>query len=91
MAASQRASACLLSTLMLLVVAFAPFAPNRQSRTVRVGVYQNEPKIFMDENGRASGIFIDLLNEMAAQEGWTLAYVPCEWAACLQRPRRWTD
>jgi len=52
-------------------------------RTVRVGVYQNKPKVFMDENGHASGFLIDLLGEFAAQEGWTLVYVSCEWADCL--------
>jgi PAS domain S-box-containing protein len=52
-------------------------------RTVRVGVYQNEPKIFMGENGQASGIFIDILKEIGAQEGWTLMFEPCQWADCL--------
>ncbi len=52
-------------------------------RTVRVGVYQNEPKIFMDKNGNAAGIFIDILKEIGAQEGWSLVFVPCEWADCL--------
>ena len=37
----------------------------------------------MDENGHASGIYIDLLDEIGAEEGWTLVYVPCEWADCL--------
>ncbi|MBN1876042.1 MAG: transporter substrate-binding domain-containing protein [Anaerolineae bacterium] len=55
-----------------------------QTHLVRIGVYQNEPKIFTDENGQPAGIFIELLNEIAAQEGWTLIYVPCEWADCLQ-------
>ncbi|MGB7539990.1 MAG: PAS domain S-box protein [Anaerolineales bacterium] len=50
---------------------------------MRVGVYQNEPKIFIDDGGRASGIFIDILSEIGAQEGWTLEYEPCQWADCL--------
>jgi two-component system cell cycle sensor histidine kinase/response regulator CckA len=52
-------------------------------RTVRIGVYQNEPKVFRDANGHASGFFIDLVEEIAIREGWTLVYVPCEWAECL--------
>ncbi len=51
---------------------------------VYVGVYQNKPKIFTDENGKASGLFIDLLHEIAEAEDWTLIYVPCEWAQCLE-------
>ncbi|MCX7918708.1 MAG: PAS domain S-box protein [bacterium] len=53
-------------------------------RTVRVGVYQNEPKIFMDNNGQPAGIFIDLLKKIAEQERWNLVYVPGEWSGCLQ-------
>lgn len=53
------------------------------SRTVRVGIYQNRPKIFTNENGQADGFFIDLLEEIARLEGWTLEFVPCEWEACL--------
>ena len=53
-------------------------------RTVRVGIYQNPPKVFIDENGLPAGIFIDLLNEIARQEKWNLIYVPCEWSDCLE-------
>ncbi len=69
---------------VLLVMAFSPGAVVGQTRTVRVGVYQNAPKVFLDENGQAAGLFIELLEKIAAEEGWTLVYVPCEWAACLQ-------
>jgi PAS domain S-box-containing protein len=82
--ASHRTWAFGLCAVMVLMVAFSSGTVNTQSRTVRVGVYQNEPKIFMDENGQAAGIFIELLDGMAAQEGWTLVYVQCEWAACLR-------
>lgn len=49
----------------------------------RVGVYQNEPKIFVDEGGRAAGILVDVLNQIAKMDGWKLEYLACEWAACL--------
>lgn len=54
------------------------------ARVVRVGVYQNKPKVFVDGDGRASGLFIDLLAEIARAEGWTLSFVPCQWADCLR-------
>lgn len=54
-----------------------------QAREVRVGVYSNEPKIYINEAGRATGIFPDLLRDIATREGWTLEFVPCEWQACL--------
>jgi len=52
-------------------------------RTVRVGIYQNPPKVFIDEEGVPSGIFVNLLDEIAREENWDLVYVPCEWSDCL--------
>lgn len=51
--------------------------------TLRVGVYDNEPKIFVDAQGQPNGIFIDLLNGIARSQQWTLDYVMCEWQQCL--------
>lgn len=52
-------------------------------RLVRVGVYNNKPKIFM-ENGRAQGIFIDILEYVAQKEGWELEYKALEWSDGLE-------
>jgi PAS domain S-box-containing protein len=81
---STRAWGCALCLAMVLIVTVAPAAVRGQSRTVQVGVYQNKPKIFTDENGRPAGILIELLDEIAAQEGWTISYVTCEWTECLR-------
>jgi PAS domain S-box-containing protein len=83
-AGSIRARACVLCAAAFVTLAFSAGAAVDTPRAVRVGVYQNKPKIFIEENGRAAGIFVELLEEMAAQENWKLVYVPCEWAACLQ-------
>ena len=53
-------------------------------RDVRVGVYANEPKIFLTATGQLSGILGDLLNEIARQENWRPIPVPCAWETCLQ-------
>lgn len=53
-------------------------------RTVRVGVYANEPKLVLTDNGKLSGIFGDLLSLMASREDWTLQPVKCDWSDCLQ-------
>ncbi len=57
---------------------------NSSRRIVRVGLYENKPKIFTDETGAASGVFAEIIDEIARKEGWQLKYVPCEWAACLE-------
>ncbi|OYQ42600.1 diguanylate cyclase [Rhodoferax sp. TH121] len=52
-------------------------------REVRMGVYQNEPKIFLNDQQQPSGIFGELALQMAQHHDWTLVPVPCEWKACL--------
>ena len=72
-------------TLAQVGASAAPAArPAGPTPEVRVGVYQNEPKIFVRPDGTPAGILIDLLERMAGAEQWTLRYVPCEWRACLE-------
>ncbi|UZJ43840.1 EAL domain-containing protein [Marinimicrobium sp. C6131] len=73
-----------------MLVCVAPLSvisaePGRESDTprLRVGVYENPPKIFLDEAGQPTGILGDLLRHMADREGWQLEPVPCLWQACL--------
>jgi diguanylate cyclase (GGDEF)-like protein/PAS domain S-box-containing protein len=54
-------------------------------RDLRVGVYDNPPKLFVGGDGHAAGILIDMLDKMAAAEGWTVHYVPCAWPACVAK------
>ncbi|MDE2418957.1 MAG: EAL domain-containing protein [Burkholderiales bacterium] len=69
--------------LLPLVLACFTATVFAQTREVRVGVYQNEPKIFMGADGQPSGILGELLVEIARLEGWRLRPVRCEWQACL--------
>ena len=54
-----------------------------EARQVRVGVYSNEPKIFTDATGKPSGVLIEVLESIAAKEGWKLEFVACDWQDCL--------
>jgi len=53
--------------------------------SLKVGVYQNRPHVFLDKNDRPRGLFVDLLNQVAKQEGWRLDYVRGSWSQCLTR------
>jgi diguanylate cyclase (GGDEF)-like protein/PAS domain S-box-containing protein len=44
------------------------------AQTVRVGVYQNKPLVFVGEDGKVQGIAIEILEYIAIQEKWTLDY-----------------
>jgi diguanylate cyclase (GGDEF)-like protein/PAS domain S-box-containing protein len=62
---------------------FLASAASAAGREVRVGVYENPPKLTAGAQGQPSGIFGDILQAVAAAEGWTLKAVPCTWEACL--------
>ncbi|MDX9994156.1 MAG: response regulator, partial [Rhodocyclaceae bacterium] len=70
--------------LLILAGIGLPGKLHAEPREVRVGVYANEPKLFVAEDNRPGGILGELLNEIAAREGWTLQTVPCDWNDCLQ-------
>ncbi|MDJ0819670.1 MAG: transporter substrate-binding domain-containing protein [Desulfobacterales bacterium] len=52
---------------------------------IRVGAYENKPKIFTDESGNVVGLFADILNHISKEEGWQLEYVHGSWSQCLKR------
>ncbi|MCF8235480.1 MAG: transporter substrate-binding domain-containing protein [Bacteroidales bacterium] len=51
---------------------------------VKVGLYQNRPKVFTNDNTGPAGIFVELLDEIALQENWEIEYVECQWGQCLE-------
>jgi len=55
-----------------------------EQTVLRVGVYENPPKLVMDPTGQVSGILGDLLQVIALQENWKLVAVPCYWNDCLE-------
>lgn len=76
---SQKAVLCGLALLFLLTgILAAPVS-------LRVGVYDNPPKIFINSAGEADGFFIDLLEYIAKKENWQLEYIPGSWDECLSR------
>jgi len=73
----------------LVVLALSLFAPNgmtaRSQTVVRVGVYDNPPKVAVDEDGSVSGLYPELLESIASAEGWTLEYVAGTWTESMAR------
>ena len=55
--------------------------------TIRVGIFQNKPIVFIDDSGVPQGLYIDLLREIANEEGWDIQFVPGTWSEGLERLR----
>ncbi|HDZ10133.1 EAL domain-containing protein [Pseudohongiella sp.] len=69
---------------VLLLLCATVACPVTAQTTLRVGVYENTPKIFLDGDGRIGGMFGELLTEIAQREAWQIEPVPCQWNECLQ-------
>jgi len=66
-----------------LLVALAQGSDPADVRTVRVALYENPPKVYSAPDGSATGMFPTIIDAVAAEAGWQVAYVPCEWQDCL--------
>ncbi|MHB8712192.1 MAG: EAL domain-containing protein [Trichloromonadaceae bacterium] len=71
--------------LICLLLLLPAAAVQGEDRPLRVGVYQNPPVLIVDEAGRTGGIFPELLEAIAAREGWQLEFIPGSWAENLTR------
>jgi len=88
---NNRITAWLSRVLLLLPIVAVPFSfvatshAGADNRNVKVGVYENAPKILIAESGKPAGIFIDIIEHVAQNEGWNLQYVPGTWGEGLDR------
>lgn len=70
--------------LVLLISIWGGAVAADDSIIVRVGIYENQPKIFTDDAGKPAGFWPDIIGYIASQEGWTLEYRHGTWTECLE-------
>ncbi len=61
------------------------YTPVPARRVIHVGVYENPPKIFTDEDGTVSGFWPELIQYIAEKENWEIVWVPGSWEESLDR------
>ena len=78
---------CLLFALLILAFPTAQnsVGASQSLQKFRVGVYENPPKIYINNSGEAAGIFPEILKIIADREKWELEFVSCSWNDCLER------
>ncbi len=74
-----------ISIILLILILFFPVAgveaqESDPEKKIKVGVYENPPKIFMNEEGKADGIFIDILEILLKNENLEPEYITGSWA-----------
>ncbi len=80
---------CRIILLVILLTSPLFFASNKtakaeETKNLKVGAYENYPKIF-HENDEYTGIFPEILSYIAEQENWTIEYETCIWSDCLDK------
>jgi PAS domain S-box-containing protein len=72
-------------SLLAILFIFPGLGPSHAESVIRVGVYDFAPLVFVNEEGKPAGLFVDVLEYVAKQEGWRIEYVPGTWDQCLKR------
>ena len=73
------------SLLILTLAMMAVACPSLSAKELNVGIYENPPKVFTQKDGTPAGIFVDIIEEIARREQWSLRYVNGTWANGLAR------
>ena len=71
---------------LVLIIIFISFSLNAQENLhIKIGTYENPPKIFTDAKGNISGFWADISNYIAEKENWKIERVHGNWNQCLLR------
>ena len=65
--------------ILLIIMPLYAEALTTNKTLIKVGVYNNQPKIFYNEKGEPDGIFIDVIEAIAKKEDLQIEYVSGEW------------
>jgi ABC-type amino acid transport substrate-binding protein len=62
----------LLAALLIIAVVCCPVVA---ARDVRVALPELKPSVFTDNQGKPAGLFVDIIEDIAAREGWNIIWV----------------
>ncbi len=70
----------LLAAVFVYIVITGANSPQQERIAVTVGVYNNHPKVFVDDDGDPKGIFIDILRSISHAENLDLQFRQGDWS-----------
>ncbi|RLB91433.1 MAG: hypothetical protein DRH26_08020, partial [Deltaproteobacteria bacterium] len=76
---------CFFVVILFLTATFSIAVCDDEIPAIKVGAYENIPKIFTNEEGIVTGFWPDLVKYISAQEGWQIEWIPGTWMQCLKR------
>ncbi len=75
----------LLITVLVFSAVISTAVSADETVVIRVGIYENNPKIFTDDQGNAAGFWPDIINDIAEKQNWQIEWVHGTWTECLER------
>ena len=75
----------MLSEKTILLLFFLSLTISVFGQQYKVGIYDNPPMVYMEDNGKPAGFFVELLEHIAEQNGWKLEYDTCSFAKCKEK------
>ena len=75
----------LLALTLLYTAVICAAASANGTVVIKVGIYENKPKIFTDDDGNPAGLWLDIISYIANKEDWQIEYVHGTWTQCLER------
>jgi PAS domain S-box-containing protein len=85
---TRRTGLISLLTLLFLILPQASLTPGEAAQgpmTVKVGFSENKPKRFINDHGKVSGFWPELIEYIADKENWQVEYVQGTWPQGLDR------
>ena len=70
---------------IVLVLLVTSGAYQETPRQVRVGMYENSPKVYSTSDGSIDGFWPAILSDIAKKENWQLVWINGTWEECLDR------
>ncbi|MCP4753928.1 MAG: transporter substrate-binding domain-containing protein, partial [Proteobacteria bacterium] len=64
------------SIILIVLVQWVATSVSFGETTLKVGIYPDEPLMFVNEEGKVTGLIVESLEYVAAKKGWTIEYVP---------------
>ena len=71
-------------TIFLIILSAYSLAAKEKLR-LKIGTYENSPKIFTNDNGEIIGFWADITKYIALQDDWEIEWIYGNWNQCLQR------
>ncbi len=84
---TNRKQAFILLLIVVLII-FSTASIFAAGEIVKVGIFDNPPKIFIDENKTVSGIYTAIIEYIAGKESWKIEYVYGTFQENLERVRK---